>query len=58
MKVVAHLNDTFKFKDTLTVSIQHGQTYTVPLSAFGTGSPVSSDKPFAPSIDLGTCLRY
>lgn len=57
LKVVAHLNDTFKFKDVLTVSIQHGQTHSVTLAAVGTGSPVSSDKAFAPSLDLGTCLR-
>lgn len=58
LKVVAHLNDTFTFSDTLTVSVQQGQTHAVPLSAVGTGSPVSSDQPFAPSINLGTCLRY
>lgn len=58
LKVVARLNDTFSFKDTLTVSVQHGQRHTVALSAVGTGSPVTSDQPFAPSIDLGTCLRY
>lgn len=58
LKLVAHLNDTFKFKDVLTVSVQHGQTHSVPLSASGTGSPVTSDRPFAPCIDLGTCLRY
>lgn len=58
LKVVAHLNDTFKFKDMLKVSVQHGPTHTVSLSATGTGSPVTSDKPFSPRIDLGTCLRY
>lgn len=58
LKVVAHLNDTFNFKDTLTVSVRHGQTHTVALAAVGTGSPVTSDQPFAPSINLGTCLRY
>lgn len=57
LKVVAHLTDTFTFKDKLTVAVQHGPTHTVNLSAVGTGSPVSSDRPFAPSIDLGTCLR-
>ncbi|XP_056908191.1 hydrocephalus-inducing protein homolog isoform X4 [Takifugu flavidus] len=56
LKVVAHLNDTLKFKDLLKVSVQHGQTHTIALSATGIGSPVMSDKPFAPSIDLGTHL--
>lgn len=55
---MARLNDTLKFKDTLKVSVEHGQTHSVPLSATGTGSPVMTDKPFAPSIDLGTYLRY
>lgn len=58
LKVVAHLNDTLKFKDLLKVWVQHGQTHTIALSATGTGSPVMSDQPFAPSIDLGTHLRY
>lgn len=55
---MAHLNDTLKFKDLLKVCVQHGLTHTIALSARGTGSPVMSDKPFAPSIDLGTHLRY
>lgn len=55
---MAHLNDALKFKDMLKVSVRHGQTHTIPLSATGTGCPITSDKPFAPSIDLGTHLRY
>lgn len=58
LKVVAHLNDTFMFKDVLTVSVQHGQTHSIPVCATGTGSPVTSDPPLDPSIDLGTHLRY
>ncbi|KAK2918189.1 hydrocephalus-inducing protein homolog [Channa argus] len=53
LKVVAHLKDTLLFQDRLEVSIQDSQTYTVHLSATGTGTTIVSDKPFAPSLDLG-----
>ncbi|KAK2841889.1 hypothetical protein Q5P01_012089 [Channa striata] len=53
LKVVAHLKDTLLFQDRLEVSIQDSQTYTVLLSATGTGTTIVSDKPFAPSLDLG-----
>lgn len=57
LRVVAHLKDTLHFEDRLDVRIQHGQTHAVPLSATGTGSTIVSDRPFAPSLDLGTHLR-
>lgn len=55
--VVAHLKDIIHFQDTLEVSIQDGQRHTVPLSATGTGTTIVSDRPLAPSLDLGTHLR-
>ena len=57
LRVVAHLKDTLLEVARLEVSIQNGQTLTVPLSATGTGTTIVSDKPFAPNLDLGTCFR-
>ena len=57
LRVVAHLKDTLPFEDSLEVSIQHSQTHAVGLSATGTGTTIVSDRPFAPSIDLGTYFR-
>ena len=57
LRVVANLIDTLHFGDRLKVSIQHGQTQTITLSAIGIGTPIVSDKPFAPSLDLGTYFR-
>ncbi|XP_027128846.1 hydrocephalus-inducing protein homolog isoform X3 [Larimichthys crocea] len=54
LRVVAHLKDTLPFVDKLEVSVLHGQTHTVPLFATGTGTTIVSDRPFAPSLDLGT----
>ncbi|XP_071313817.1 hydrocephalus-inducing protein homolog isoform X2 [Trachinotus anak] len=58
LRVVAHLKDVIHFKDRLEVSIQDSQRHTVPLSATGTGTTIVSDRPFAPSLDLGTCFSY
>lgn len=57
LKVVAHLKDVLFFEDRLKVSIQDSQTCTVALSATGTGTTIVSDRPFAPSLDLGTHFR-
>ncbi|XP_045894223.1 hydrocephalus-inducing protein homolog [Micropterus dolomieu] len=54
LRVVAHLKDTLHFQERLEVSIQDSQTHTVALSATGTGTTIVSDRPFAPSLDLGT----
>ncbi|XP_026221932.1 hydrocephalus-inducing protein homolog [Anabas testudineus] len=58
LKVVAHLKDMLHFQDRLEVSILDSQTYTVPLSATGTGTTIVSDRPFAPSLDLGTHFSH
>ncbi|XP_040894088.1 hydrocephalus-inducing protein homolog [Toxotes jaculatrix] len=58
LQVVAHLKDTIHFQDRLEVSIQDSQRHTVALSATGTGTTIVSDKPFAPSLDLGTHFSH
>ncbi|KAM9351917.1 LOW QUALITY PROTEIN: hydrocephalus-inducing protein homolog [Symphorus nematophorus] len=58
LRVVAHLKDTLHFEDRLEVSIQHSQTHTVALSAIGTGTTLVSDRPLAPSLDLGTFFSH
>lgn len=57
LRVVAHLKDTLHFEDRLEVCIHNSQTHTVPLYATGTGTTIVSDRPFAPSLDLGTYFR-
>ncbi|KAM9854716.1 hydrocephalus-inducing protein homolog [Aulostomus maculatus] len=58
LRVVAHLKDTLLFQDKVEVSIQDSDTYTVAVSATGIGTTIVSDKPFAPSLDLGTQFSY
>ncbi|XP_030613884.1 hydrocephalus-inducing protein homolog isoform X2 [Archocentrus centrarchus] len=58
LKVVVHLKDTIQFKGKLEVSIQDSQTLTVLLSATGTGTTIVSDRPFGPSLDLGTHFSH
>lgn len=57
LKVVVHLKDTVQFEGKLEVSIQDSQPLTVLLSATGTGTTIVSDRPFGPSLDLGTHFR-
>ncbi|XP_053175951.1 hydrocephalus-inducing protein homolog [Scomber japonicus] len=58
LRVAAHLKDTLFFQDKLEVSIQNSHTHTVALSATGTGTTIVSDRPFAPSLDLGTHFSH
>ncbi|XP_022605572.1 hydrocephalus-inducing protein homolog [Seriola dumerili] len=58
LRVVAHLKDVIHFQERLEVSIQDSQRHTVPLSATGTGTTIVSDRPFAPSLDLGTYFSH
>uniref|UniRef100_W5LN16 HYDIN axonemal central pair apparatus protein n=1 Tax=Astyanax mexicanus TaxID=7994 RepID=W5LN16_ASTMX len=53
LRLVAHLDDTLPFQDTLQLVIQDSQTQTVDVSATGTGTTIITDRPFAPSLDLG-----
>lgn len=57
LKVVVNLKDTVPFEGKLEVSIQDSQPLTVLLSATGTGTTIVSDRPFGPSLDLGTHFR-
>ncbi|KAI3371721.1 hypothetical protein L3Q82_024292, partial [Scortum barcoo] len=57
LRIVVHLKDALLFQARLEVSIQNSQTHTIPLSATGTGTTIVSDRPFAPSLDLGTHVR-
>ncbi|CAI5655386.1 unnamed protein product [Oreochromis niloticus] len=58
LKVVVHLKDTVQFEGKLEVSIQDSQPLTVLLSATGTGTTIVSDRPFGPSLDLGTHFSH
>ncbi|XP_037539075.1 hydrocephalus-inducing protein homolog [Nematolebias whitei] len=58
IKIVAHLKDTIHFQDKLEVSIQDNKTLIVSVSATGTGTTIISDKPFGPSLDLGTYFSH
>ncbi|KAM7413943.1 hypothetical protein PAMA_018980 [Pampus argenteus] len=58
LRVVAHLKDTLFFQDKLEVSIQDSQIHTIAVSATGTGTTIVSDRPFAPSLDLGTHFSH
>ncbi|KAK7891948.1 hypothetical protein WMY93_023911 [Mugilogobius chulae] len=58
LRVVAHLRDTLDFEDKLDVFVQDCGTLTVPVNGRGTGITIVSDKPFAPSIDLGTHFSH
>lgn len=58
LKVVVHLKDTVAFEGKLEVSIQDSQPLTVLLSATGTGTTIVSDRPFGPSLDLGTHFSH
>ena len=57
LRLVAHLKDTLPFQDKLQLSVQDGQMHAVPLSASGTGTTIVSDRPFGPTLDLGTHFR-
>uniref|UniRef100_A0AAV2KZ11 Uncharacterized protein n=1 Tax=Knipowitschia caucasica TaxID=637954 RepID=A0AAV2KZ11_KNICA len=58
LRVVAHLKDTLLFEDKLDVSVQDSGTLTVSVKGIGTGYTLVSNKPFAPSLDLGAHFRY
>ncbi|XP_072551301.1 hydrocephalus-inducing protein homolog [Salminus brasiliensis] len=53
LRLVAHLDDTLPFQDKLQLAIQDSQTQTVAVSGTGKGTTIVTDRPFAPSLDLG-----
>ncbi|XP_051727085.1 hydrocephalus-inducing protein homolog [Ctenopharyngodon idella] len=54
LKLIAHLNDTVPFQDELLLEIQDSQYFNIPVLAKGKGTTIVTDRPFAPSLDLGT----
>ncbi|XP_074055255.1 hydrocephalus-inducing protein homolog isoform X3 [Macrotis lagotis] len=53
LMVTANLDDMLPFKDVIVLSIQHNNSYRIPVTAVGKGTTIVSDKPFAPELNLG-----
>ncbi|KAL6479129.1 hypothetical protein MHYP_G00125620 [Metynnis hypsauchen] len=53
LRLVAHLDDTLPFQDKLQLAIRDSHIHTVTISAIGKGTTIVTDRPFAPSLDLG-----
>ncbi|XP_035381538.1 hydrocephalus-inducing protein homolog [Electrophorus electricus] len=53
LHLVANLDDTLPFQDKLQLAIQDSPTCTVAVTATGKGTTIVTDRPFAPSLDLG-----
>ncbi|XP_073785286.1 hydrocephalus-inducing protein homolog isoform X1 [Danio rerio] len=54
LKLIVNLNDTVPFQDELLLEIQDSQIFNIPLAAKGKGTTIVTDRPFAPSLNLGT----
>lgn len=57
VRLVAHLDDSTPFQDKLLLSVQDSLTQTISVSAKGKGTTIVTDRPFAPSLDLGDHFR-
>ncbi|KAM3920677.1 hydrocephalus-inducing protein homolog [Leptodactylus fuscus] len=53
LTLVAYLDDTVAFKDTVQLVITNSNTYLIPVHATGTGTTIVTDRPFAPVLNLG-----
>ncbi|XP_069822484.1 hydrocephalus-inducing protein homolog isoform X3 [Dendropsophus ebraccatus] len=53
LTLVAYLDDTVAFKDTVQLVITHSNTYLIPVHATGTGTTIVTDRTFAPVLNLG-----
>ncbi|XP_041964608.1 hydrocephalus-inducing protein homolog isoform X2 [Alosa sapidissima] len=53
VRLVVHLDDSVPFQDKLLLSVQDSHTQIIAVSARGKGSTIITDRPFAPSLDLG-----
>ncbi|XP_073461747.1 hydrocephalus-inducing protein homolog [Aquarana catesbeiana] len=53
LTLVAHLDDTVAFKDTVQLVITNSSTYLIPVHANGTGTTIVTDRTFAPVLNLG-----
>uniref|UniRef100_A0A8C3Q1J6 HYDIN protein n=1 Tax=Chrysolophus pictus TaxID=9089 RepID=A0A8C3Q1J6_CHRPC len=51
--VIANLDDTKKFQDSVNLFIENSSTYMIPVRAVGIGTTIVTDKPFAPELNLG-----
>ncbi|XP_056381391.1 hydrocephalus-inducing protein homolog isoform X5 [Hyla sarda] len=57
LTVVACLDDTVTFKDTMQLIITYSNTYLIPVHATGTGTTIVTDRTFAPVLNLGAHFR-
>lgn len=57
LTLVAHLDDTVAFKDTVQLVITNSSTYLIPVHANGTGTTIVTDRTFAPVLNLGAHFR-
>ncbi|XP_066050989.1 hydrocephalus-inducing protein homolog [Chamaea fasciata] len=52
LTVIANLNDTEQFQDTVKVFIENSPTTLISVQAVGTGTTIVSNKPLSPQLDL------
>lgn len=57
LTLVAYLDDTVAFKDTVQLLITNSNTYLIPVHATGTGTTIVTDRTFAPVLNLGAHFR-
>lgn len=57
VRLVAHLDDCLPFQDKLLLCVQDSPTQTIAVCAKGKGTTIGTDRPFAPSLDLGDHFR-
>ncbi|XP_077145064.1 hydrocephalus-inducing protein homolog isoform X4 [Ranitomeya variabilis] len=53
LTLVAFLDDTVAFRDTVQLLIMDSSTYLIPVFAVGTGTTIVTDRPLAPVVNLG-----
>ncbi|XP_075045519.1 hydrocephalus-inducing protein homolog [Mixophyes fleayi] len=53
LALVAHLDDTIAFRDTVQLVITNSSTHLIPVHATGTGTTIVTDRAFAPVLNLG-----
>ncbi|KAM4614098.1 hydrocephalus-inducing protein homolog [Discoglossus pictus] len=54
LTLVAHLDDTVRFKNKIQLTIENSNTYNIPLRATGVGTTIVTDREFGPVLNLGT----
>ncbi|XP_071973078.1 hydrocephalus-inducing protein homolog isoform X2 [Engystomops pustulosus] len=53
LNLVAYLDDTVTFKDTIQLVITNSNTHLIPVLATGTGTTIVTDRTFSPLLNLG-----